>query len=205
MLELTPHIAQKLARTAIIVIGGSAGCFNILGDMLQAMPASLSIAVLVVIHRNAKYESHYEELLNKKCRVAVKAAEDKEAIQPGTAYFAPPGYHLLVEPDHKLSLDISEPVHFCRPAIDVTLQSTVDVYGPSTAAVLLSGANQDGAEGMHAVYQKNGLCVVQHPHDAEFDSMPAAAIASGASHLTLTDIELITFFSTMLKSHTFRN
>ena len=173
-------------------------------DMLKALPANLPFGILVVMHRNAKYETRLETNLATKCGIVVKVAEDKEPIAPSTAYFAPAGYHLLVEPDHSLSLDVSEPVHFCRPSIDVTMQSTADVYGAATAAILLSGANQDGAAGMQSIHRMGGLCIAQHPHDAEIDTMPAAAIALGVVDLTLTHRELITL-SQQLNNHIFRN
>lgn len=204
MLELNSHIIHRLRHIGVLVLGGSAGGFKMLVNILNILPAKLPFDILVVIHRNAKYETRFEEILAGKCRIAIKVAEDKEAIRHATAYFAPPGYHLLVEPNHKLSLDASEPVHFCRPSIDVTMQSAADVYGATTAAILLSGANQDGAAGMATIYQTGGLCIAQHPHDAEVDTMPAAAIASGAVHLTLTNDELITF-SQQLNNHIFRN
>src|SRR5690606_1386033 len=130
-----------------------------------------------VIHRNARYETNIETTLETQCRLTIKVAEDKEPIRPATVYFAPAGYHVLVEPDHRLSLDISDPVNFCRPSIDVTMQSTADVYGAATMAILLSGANQDGAEGMSTIQKMGGLCIVQHPEDAEIPTMPEAAIA----------------------------
>lgn len=172
--------------------------------MLKALPAKLPFGMLVVIHRNAKYDTQFEEILAARCHIAIKVAEDKEAIRPATAYFAPPGYHLLVEPDHRISLDASEPVHFCRPSIDVTMQSAADVYGAATAGILLSGANQDGAAGMVAIHRAGGHCIVQHPDDAVVGTMPAAAIASGAVHQTLTNNELITF-SRQLNNRIFRN
>ncbi|MGV3764312.1 chemotaxis protein CheB [Parapedobacter sp.] len=193
MLELNNHIAHKLPHIGILVLGCSAGGFKVLINMLKALPADLPFGILVVIHRNAKYETRLEENLRNNCRVAIKVAEDKEPIRPATAYFAPAGYHLLVEPDHRLSLDASEPVHFCIPSIDVTMQSTVDVYGPSTAAILLSGANHDGAAGMAAIHRAGGLCIVQHPRDAEVGTMPAAAIALDAVHGSLDAGELVLF------------
>ncbi|MFB2120631.1 chemotaxis protein CheB [Parapedobacter sp. 2B3] len=188
----------------MLVLGCSAGGFRMLLTMLKALPANLPVGVLVVIHRNANYETHLEANLAAKCRIVVKVAEDKEPIRPATAYFAPAGYHLLVEPDRSLSLDTSEPVHFCRPSIDVTMQSAADVYGASTVAILLSGANQDGAEGMESVRKVDGLCIVQHPRDAEVETMPAAAIRKGAVDLTLTNGELI-ILSQGLSNHIFRN
>lgn len=192
MLELVSHIVHRLRYIDLLVLGGSAGGINVLVNMLNALPAQFPFAILVVIHRNAIYETRFEEILADKCNFTVKAAADKEAIQPASAYVAPPGYHLLVEPDYTLSLDVSEPVHFCRPSIDVTMQSAADVYGSATDAILLSGANRDGAAGMVSIQRAGGLCIVQHPLDAAVDTMPAAAIAAGAAHLTLTNGELIT-------------
>ena len=204
MLDLPAHIIRRLRHTGILILGGSAGSFKILVNMLNALPETFPVGILVIIHRNPKNETHFEEMLAESCSIAVKSAADKEVIRPATAYFAPPGYHLLVEPDHRLSLDSSEPVHYCRPSIDVTMQSAADVYGASTTAILLSGANQDGAAGMLSVHQAGGTGIVQHPRDAELDTMPSAAIAAGATHLMLTNEELM-ILSQQLSNHIFRN
>ncbi|GGG86613.1 chemotaxis protein CheB [Parapedobacter pyrenivorans] len=193
MLKLSPHIASKLQRIEVLVLACSAGGFKVLLNMLQVLPENLSIGVLVIIHRNAKYETNIETSLSDKCRIVVKMAEEKEYVKPATAYFAPAGYHLLMEPDHSMSLDVSEPVNFCRPSIDVTMQSVSDVYGASTAAILLSGANQDGAKGMQSIHQAGGLCIAQHPEQAEIATMPASAIALGVVDVILKNDELLTF------------
>ncbi|MFC3196767.1 chemotaxis protein CheB [Parapedobacter deserti] len=193
MLKLNPYIINKLRGAEVLVLACSAGGFKVMFNMLKVLPDNLSVGVLVIIHRNAKYETNIEESITTKCGIAIKVAEDKEPIVPGTVYFAPAGYHLLLEPDRSLSLDISEPVNYCRPSIDVTLQSIADVYGPSAIAVLLSGANQDGAHGMKAIHDAGGLCIVQHPDYAEIDTMPEAAIALKAANLILNDDELVAF------------
>ncbi len=77
----------------------------------------------------------------------MKEAEDKEPLAPGTVYFAPPDYHLLVEPDRQLSLSSEEPVLYSRPSIDVLFESAADAYGAALAGVVLTGANADGAAG----------------------------------------------------------
>lgn len=204
MLELSTHIVYKLQRTGVLVLGCSAGGFDLLTHILQALPPTLPYGVLAVIHRNARYETHLEKKLADKCAIGIKAAADKEPIESATAYFAPTGYHLLVEPNRSLSLDVSEPVHFCRPSIDVTMQSAADVYGPATAAILLSGANKDGAMGMMSIHRAGGLCIAQDPRYAEIDTMPAAAVALGGVHLILRNDELI-IFSKQLSNYTFRN
>lgn len=171
--------------------------------MLRVFSQNLPIGILVVIHRNARYETNIEESIMAKSHIAVKVAAEKESVRPATAYFAPAGYHLLIEPDRSISLDISEPVNFCRPSIDVTMQSAADIYGPGTLAILLSGANQDGAQGMQAVQRAGGLCIVQHPEQAEIRTMPEAAIHLGAADLILNNEELIAF-SQQLDSYILR-
>jgi len=193
LLKLPPYVISRLQSIEVLILACSAGGFKILFNMLRVLPSNLPIGILVVVHRNARYETNIEESIMAKSRIQVKVAEEKERIQPGTAYFAPAGYHLLIEPDHTLSLDISEPVNFCRPSIDVTMQSAADIYGSGTLAVLLSGANQDGAEGMRAIQHAAGLCIVQQPEQAEIKTMPEAAIKLGAADLILNNEELITF------------
>jgi len=171
--------------------------------MLKVLPSNLPVGVLVILHRNAKYETNIEESIGAKSHIKVKVAEEKELIRAGTAYFAPAGYHLLVEPDHSLSLDISEPVNFCRPSIDVTMQSAADIYGVGTLAILLSGANQDGAQGMLTVRRAGGTCIAQHPEQAEISTMPESAIKLGATDVILRNEELITF-SQQLDNYIFR-
>lgn len=69
-------------------------------------------------------------------------------IRPGDIYLAPPDYHLLIENDRTVSLDGSEKIQYSRPSIDVTFQLAADVYKEKLVAILLSGANADGAAGI---------------------------------------------------------
>src|SRR5690606_14100242 len=106
----------------------------------------------------------------------VKEAEEKEFLRRGQVYLVPGDYHLLIERDGSVSLDISEKVHFSRPSIDVTLESAAEIYGEKLAVILLSGASPDGAEGLRQVKESGGLCMVQHPGSAEMSVMPKLAI-----------------------------
>lgn len=69
-----------------------------------------------------------------------------------------------------------EPHYFSRPAIDFLLTSAADVYGAALLAIIMTGANEDGAEGLAAVARAGGITVVQDPEEAEFDTMPLAAL-----------------------------
>ena len=112
-----------------------------------------------------------------KCKMSVKEAEDKEALQGGTVYFAPPDYHLLIEDNEIMSLSSDELVHYSRPSIDVLFESAADAYGNGVIGIVLTGANSDGSEGLRAIADRGGDAIVQDPAEAYSNPMPRAALA----------------------------
>lgn len=159
-----------------VVIGASAGALEALSVILPALPAEFALPVIVVVHVPPDRHSLLAELFQAKCQVTVMEAEDKEPICAGTVYFAPSDYHLLVEVDRSLSVSSDEPVLFSRPSIDVLFESAADAYGPALIAIILTGANEDGAKGLRAVVDAGGIALVQDPHAAFASAMPEAAI-----------------------------
>jgi two-component system, chemotaxis family, protein-glutamate methylesterase/glutaminase len=159
-----------------VVIGASAGALDALSVILPALPEGFKPSVMVVVHLPPNKRSVLAELFQAKCRLPVREAEDKEPLYEGTIYFAPPDYHLLVERDRYLSLSSDEPVLFSRPSIDVLFESAADAYGSALIAIILTGANHDGAKGMRAVVEAGGVPVVQNPHGAFVPAMPTAVI-----------------------------
>jgi two-component system, chemotaxis family, protein-glutamate methylesterase/glutaminase len=160
-----------------VVIGASAGALEALSSLLPTLPSDYRLPILIVVHLPADKTSLLAELLRARCAIRVREAEDKEPIEPGVAYFAPPDYHLLVEQDRRLSLSDDEPVLFSRPSIDVLFESAADAYGGGLIGIVLTGANSDGAKGLRAVVEAGGAAVVQSPESAYAAAMPQAAIA----------------------------
>lgn len=161
-----------------IVIGASAGALDVLSNLLPALPSDYRLPILIVVHMPPDKTSMFAELMRARCGIRVREAEDKEPIEPGVAYFAPPDYHLLVEQDKRLSLSGDEPVLFSRPSIDVLFESAADAYGGGLIGVVLTGANSDGADGLRAVVEAGGVAIVQKPGGAYAAAMPQAAIAA---------------------------
>jgi two-component system, chemotaxis family, protein-glutamate methylesterase/glutaminase len=159
-----------------VVIGASAGALEALSVILPSLQKGFRLPVMVVVHVPPDKRSVLVELFQAKCRLPVREAEDKEPISGGTIYFAPADYHLLVELDKSLSLSSDEPVLFSRPSIDVLFESAADAYGSALIAIVLTGANQDGAKGMHAVVEAGGIALVQSPEGAFASAMPEAVI-----------------------------
>lgn len=173
-----------------VVIGASAGALDALTIVLSPLPANFPLPVFIVVHLPPDKKSIMTELFKAKCRISVKEAEDKELIEPGTVYFAPPDYHLLVEADKKLSLSSEEPVLFSRPSIDVLFESASDAYGETLLGIVLTGANSDGAAGLKMIVNAGGAALVQQPDQAYASAMPEAAIRAcpNAEILSLVQI-----------------
>jgi two-component system chemotaxis response regulator CheB len=159
-----------------VVIGTSAGALDALSALLPSLPADYALPIVIVVHLRPDRPNLIPELLQRKCAIVLSEAEDKEVLLPGHAYMAPPDYHLLIEKDKTLSLSAEEEVHFSRPSIDVLFESAADCYGASLAGVVLTGANEDGAEGLRAIVAVGGAAFVQCPDAAYARVMPEMAL-----------------------------
>ncbi|KRP71807.1 chemotaxis protein CheB [Pseudomonas paralactis] len=160
-----------------IVVGASAGGVEALLSIFGQLPGTFGLPIIAVLHLPDERRSQLAEVFARRLNIPVKEAQDKEAVEAGTLYFAGPGYHLSVEHDRSLSLSQEDRVHHSRPAIDFLFDSAADVYGPRLLAILLTGANQDGALGLAHVKQSGGTTVVQDPAEARIAVMPLAALA----------------------------
>jgi two-component system chemotaxis response regulator CheB len=165
-----------MRRYAAIVIGASAGGVEALLQVFAALPADFALPVLAVLHLPDERRSQLADVFATRLRRDVREALDKASIEPGIIYFAGPSYHLSVERDFSLSLSQEDRVHFSRPAIDILFDSAADAYGPELVGVLLTGANEDGAQGLATIKQRGGLTIVQDPTEARIAVMPLAAL-----------------------------
>lgn len=165
-------------RIDALAIGASAGGIEVLSQLLPALVRGTHLAVFVVLHLPRERPSLLADIFAAKCALAVREADDKEPVRPGTVYFAPPDYHLMLDDGPQIALSSDEPEHHSRPSIDVLFESAADVYGRRLAGVLLSGSNDDGASGLARVQRAGGLVLVQEPSSARMPAMPESGIAS---------------------------
>lgn len=157
------------------MVGSSWGGFDALARLLTKLPPDSGFPVVIAQHRRPS-KSSLADSLSRRTGWPVQEVEDKEPIEPGVAYLAPGGYHLLVDRG-KLALSTDEPVRHARPSIDVLFESAADAYGCDVVGVVLTGNNNDGADGLAAIVARGGRAVVQDPISAEKPVMPAAALA----------------------------
>jgi two-component system chemotaxis response regulator CheB len=146
--------------------------------------------LVAVLHLPDNHDSRLAELFGYRLALQVREARDKESLAPGVLYFAPSGYHLLVENDYSFSLSGEERVSYARPSIDVLFSSAADAYGAALAGILLTGANHDGAAGLAGMRVAGALTIVQDPASAEVPTMPEAALRRMTPDLILPLAEI---------------
>jgi two-component system, chemotaxis family, protein-glutamate methylesterase/glutaminase len=168
----------------LIVIGASWGGLHAVSEILRHLPAELDAAVVIAQHRRAESDGGLASLLAHHAALPVQDADDKQPIEKGHVYLAPPDYHLLVERGH-FALSVDDRVRFARPSIDVLFESAADAYGECVVGVILTGANDDGADGLSRVKALGGVAIVQEPTSAERHEMPDAALATTVADAVL--------------------
>jgi two-component system, chemotaxis family, protein-glutamate methylesterase/glutaminase len=169
----------------LIVIGTSQGGFEALKIILSSLPIDFSVPILVVRHQLANSDDYIIHALGNFCQLKIKYAEDNEIPLPGYVYLAPPDKHLLIDNDGRLILSTGKKINCSRPAIDPFFESAAKYYQKQLLAIVLTGANHDGAEGLVAVKKQQGTIIIQDPDNAESDIMPKAALAKvKPDHLT---------------------
>lgn len=179
------ELAVRGRTTEAVVIGASAGGVSALMQLLPSLPRAYRLPIIVVLHVRSGRPNQLVDVFQQRVALPVREAGDKEDVIPGTLYFAPAGYHLLLENDRVFSLSCDAPLHFARPAIDITMETAADAYGPALVGVLLTGANEDGAAGMAAIGNAGGMTVVQDPAEADVGVMPQEAIRTRTPDLVL--------------------
>ncbi|MES1175674.1 MAG: chemotaxis protein CheB [Myxococcales bacterium] len=186
MLTLSLEQARHLQSCRALVVGASAGAVEALNLLLPGVPQDARIPLVVIVHLPPNRPSLLPELFGTRCAARVREPLDKEPMSAGTIWFAPSNYHLLLETDCSFSLSIDEPVNFSRPSIDVLFESAADALGADLCAIVLTGANEDGARGARLVRDRGGLVIVQDPSTAVAADMPGAAISRANPQIVAT-------------------
>ncbi len=166
-----------------VVVGCSAGGLAALHALLGGLSRPLPVPMVVVCHSGSEDMRTFCELLQSRSGLPVGEAEEREHAGPGRVYVAPSGYHLLVEHGGRFALSVDPRVAFSRPSIDVLFESAAEAWRGHLVAVLLTGANSDGALGCVRIRHYGGTVIVQDPQTAQAPMMPAAALElAGADH-----------------------
>jgi len=159
-----------------IIIGGSAGSFQTVTEILSALPQDFKMPIFLCLHRLKHVRAGFVEALSIKSSIKIIEPDDKEIVRKGKAYLAPANYHMYFEFGNYIALSTEASVNHSRPSIDISFASAAQVYGSKMVGVILSGANKDGALGLKKIKENGGLTIVQDPDECQVRTMTEAAI-----------------------------
>ncbi len=170
----------------VIVIGASFGGVSALRQLCGALPADLPAVVGVVLHRGPWYGGDVSQIYGKAGRIRVREARTGDRLERGVLYFAPSDRHMMFQITH-VQLSRGPKEHFTRPAIDRLFMSASTSFGKRVAGVLLTGGNQDGAQGLVKIKSEGGVTFVQRPEEAAQPTMPLSGLQADAPGLISLD------------------
>src|SRR5258708_31116528 len=124
----------------IVALAASAGGLTAITEVLSGLPRGFAASVVVVQHLDPRHRSLMADILSRRTALPVKEAAEGDELRAGRAYVAPPNRHLLVNPDHTLSLTQTQLVHFVRPSADLLFESMAARFKERAIAVVLSGS-----------------------------------------------------------------
>lgn len=173
-----------MSRFGLVVIGTSWGGLKAMSTLLDGLPQGFRVPMVLAQHRHPDSDDgRLVSLLRDHTHLEVCEAENGQPIEDGHIYVSPASYHTLVEPSRSLSLSVDAPLNFNRPSIDQLFESAADAFAHRLVAVVLTGANDDGANGVRHVKRRGGVTVAQLPSEAARTEMPQAAVDAGADRV----------------------
>lgn len=146
-------------------------------EFFEHLKSDFPVPLIIVQHLSPDSDSYLPQFLDKITALKVKEADEKEILQPGFAYVAPPNYHLLLEGDATFTLTVEERVNYARPSIDVLFETAAEALHGNLIGIVLTGANHDGSHGLKKIKELGGMTIVQDPQEAESPYMPRSAIS----------------------------
>lgn len=179
-----PPLTADSKQWRVIVVAASTGGPRALEVLLPGLPGGLPAATLVVQHMPKGFTTSLAKRLDKRSELRVREAKDGKVIEPGRAYIAPAGHHLLLDSSRsrnhvRFRLDDSPPVMGLRPAADRLMESAAQVYGQRCIGVVLTGMGSDGTQGIRAIKQRGGQTIAQDQASSVIYGMPRSAAESG--------------------------
>jgi two-component system chemotaxis response regulator CheB len=174
----------------VVIIGSSTGGPRSLYQIIPTIPANIPAAILIVQHMPPKFTSSMAERLNELSNINIKEAQNDDEILVGRALIAPGGYHMTVGKNKKIAITEDKPRSGLRPAVDVTMETAVNIFGNLCTGVILTGMGHDGTEGASLIKAAGGTIIAQDEDSCVVYGMPRSIIENGLAHriVPLNDI-----------------
>ena len=182
---LSKNVIDRADRpNRVIAIASSMGGIEALKTVVSSLPADFPGAVAIVQHLSPMHKSHLAHILSRCTALRVKEAKEGMNLSAGTIYTTPSNKHLIIN-NGTLSLSDAPKKHYVRPSAEYTFKSLANSYREKAVAIVLTGCDGDGKEGVRVIKNMGGKVIVQDRNTSQVFSMPQSAIETGCVDLVL--------------------
>lgn len=173
-----------------VVFGTSEGGYSALLKIIPQLKPDWAATYIAVLYAAPAYIDAFAHYLNDHSTINVKRATDGETLEGGTCYLAAGSeYITAVEVNQRLSLRVHpSPFPERRGAINMLMLSLSEIMSDHAVGIILSGQEQDGAEGVAEIARVGGDVIIQAPQTCLFKEMAQTAIQLCKSGKILPDI-----------------
>ncbi|OQY17751.1 MAG: hypothetical protein B6I36_08565 [Desulfobacteraceae bacterium 4572_35.1] len=182
---------KKVANNyRLVVVGSSTGGPVALQQMLEQLPSTFPLPIVVVQHISPGFINGMVEWLAKSCALPISVAVTGEKVEGGHVYFAPDGVHMGVDANGVIVCNDNPPVHSVCPAVSYLFNSSGVYSGKGVIAVLLTGMGRDGAQEIFDLQQRGAVTLLQDRDSCVVYGMPGEAARLGAGVYNLPPEEI---------------
>ncbi len=181
------RLAMTRTTNKVVAIGASTGGTEAIRRLLEAMPGNCP-GTVVVQHMPEHFTHSFSERLDGLCAMAVKEAEDGDAVIPGRVLIAPGNHHMLLRRSgarYHVQVKSGPLVQRQRPSVDVLFKSVARYAGANAVGVILTGMGRDGADGLLEMKKAGAKTLAQNEETCVVFGMPKVAMELGAVDQTL--------------------
>ncbi|MEP0872078.1 ATP-binding protein [Trichocoleus desertorum AS-A10] len=172
------------AAFPIVGIAASAGGLEAFTQLLSGLPIDTGMAFVFIQHLSPEHESLLTEILTRKTPMPVHEVQNGMKVKPNTVYVIPPNTQMTLS-DDILRLSPREKTAGKYLPGDTFFTSLATDRGHKAIAIILSGTDGDGSQGLKAIKAAGGVTFAQCEGSAQFNGMPNTAVATGSVDFVL--------------------
>lgn len=173
----------------IVAIAASAGGLEAFTGLLSQLPTDTGMAFVLIQHLSADHASLLPDILGRVTALPVSQVLDGMIVEPNHVYVISPGTQMPLV-DGRLHVTPRQKIQGKYMPGDLFFQSLAVESGNKAIAVVLSGIDGDGSQGLNAIKVAGGVTFAQSESTAKFDSMPNTAVATGYVDFVLPPQEI---------------
>jgi len=172
---------SPLLKPEVVVIGISTGGPKALADVIPLIDPQIKVPLLIVQHMPPVFTKALADSLNKKTKLTVVEAVNRQKVLAGNIYIAPGGRQMRIEKDRQANTSLivitDDPAeNYCKPAVDYLFRSVSKNFGKRALAIIMTGMGKDGVLGARLMKRSGAGIIAQDKASSVVFGMPAEAI-----------------------------